>query len=68
MVSLWVNNSYFNIELIKTSGIGIMIYVYGSSGLFGYRLRSKFVGQNTYTGRKSNFRSKPTSIHGPIHK
>ena len=40
----------------------------GSSGSFGSRLRSKYIGHNTYTSRWSNFRSKLTPIHGPIHK
>ena len=44
-----------------------MISAYGLSGLFGSRVRSKSIGHNTYIGR-SNFRSKTTPIHGPVHK
>ena len=29
---------------------------------------SKYIGNNTYTGRRSNFRSKPTPIHVSVHK
>ena len=35
---------------------------------FGSRVRSKSIGDNTYTGRRNNFLSKPTPIHGPVHK
>ena len=45
-----------------------MTSVYGSSGSFGSRVSSKYIGNNTYTGRISNFRSKPTPIHGLVHK
>ena len=45
-----------------------MISAYGLSRLFGYRLRSESIGHNTYTGIRINFRSKPTPIHGPVHK
>ena len=45
-----------------------MISAYGSSGCFGSRVRYKYIIHNTYTGRKSNFRSKPTPIHGPVQK
>ena len=45
-----------------------MTSVYGTSGLFGSRVRSKYIGHNTYTGRRSNFRSKPTQIPGSVHK
>ena len=45
-----------------------MIFAYGSSGLFGSRVRSKYIKHNTYTGRISNFHSKSTPIHGPFHK
>ena len=31
-------------------------------------MKSKYIVHNKYTGRRSNFRSKPTSIHGPDHK
>ena len=45
-----------------------MISAYGLSGFFGSRVRYKYIGHNTYTGRISNSRSKPTPIHGPVHK
>ena len=35
-----------------------MTYAYGSSGSFGSRVRSKSIGNNTYTVRRSNFLSK----------
>ena len=41
---------------------------YGSSGSFGSIVRSKYIGHNRYTGRRNNFRSKITPIHGPVHK
>ena len=36
---------------------------YGSSGSFGSRVSSKYIGNNTYTGRRSNLYSKPTPIN-----
>ena len=45
-----------------------MISAYGSSGSFGSRVRSKYIGHNTHIGRRSHLRSKPTPIHGPVHK
>ena len=68
MVSCWVNDSYFNNKLIQIGDIEIMTSAYGPSGSFGSRLRSKDIGHNTYRGRRSNFCSKPTPIHGPVHK
>ena len=47
-------DSYFNTEQIKVGDIEIMIYSYGLSGSFGSRVRSKSIGHNTYTVRKSN--------------
>ena len=46
----------------------MMISTYGSSSSFGSRVRSKYIGHNSYTGRRSNLRSNPTPIHGPVHK
>ena len=40
----------------------------GSSGLFVSRVRSKYIWHNAYIGRRSNFRSKPAPIHGPVQK
>ena len=58
MVSWWGTNSYFNNQHIKIGEIKIITSAYGSSGSFGSRVRSKFIGHNTYTGRISNFRLK----------
>ena len=63
MVSWWVRYSYFNNEQIQISGVVLMNYAYGSSGSFGSRVRSKYIRHYPYTGRRSNFRSKPTPIH-----
>ena len=51
---------------IQIGDIEIMDVAYGSSGSFRSRLRSKYIGYNTYTIRRSHFRSKPTPIHGPV--
>ena len=67
MVSLWVIDSYFNIEQIQIRVIDILISAYGSSDFF-LIVRSKSIGHNTYTGRRSGSRSKPTPINGPVHK
>ena len=45
-----------------------MTDAYGSSGSFGSRVRSKYIGNNTYTCRRSNFCSKQTPIHGPVQE
>ena len=68
MVSWWGIDPYFNIEQIQICDIEIIISAYGSSGLFGSRVGSKPIGNNTYTRRRSNFCSKQTTIHGPFHK
>ena len=44
-----------------------MTSAYGSSGSFGYRVRSEPIGHNTYTVRIF-FSSKPTLIHGLLKK
>ena len=41
---------------------------YVSSGSFGSIVRSKFLLNNIYIGRRRNFLSKPTPTHGPVHK
>ena len=46
----WVTNPYFNNRTIQIGDIGIMTSSYSSSGSFGSRVRSKSIGQNTYTG------------------
>ena len=38
---------------------------YGLSVSFWSRVRSKYIGHNIYTGRRSNLLSKPTPIYGP---
>ena len=48
-------DSYLNNELIQISDVDIMIDLYGSSGSFGSRVRSKYIGNNTYTVRRGNF-------------
>ena len=45
-----------------------MSSAYGLSGSFKSRTRSKSIGHNTYTGRRNNFRSKPTPIHVLVYK
>ena len=68
MVSWWGTGSYFNSEPIQIGDIEIMTPAYGLSGSFGSRVSSKSIGHTTYTVRRSNFRSKPTPINGPVHK
>ena len=68
MVSWWGKDLYFNNEQIKNGDIDIITAAYGSSGSFGSRVRSKSIVHNIYTVRRSNFRSKPTPIHGPVQK
>ena len=55
MVYWCKTDSYFNNENIQIGDIEIMNAAYGSSGSFGSRVRSKYIGHNTYTGRRSNF-------------
>ena len=45
-----------------------MTAVYGSSGSFVSRVRQKYIGHSKHTDRRSNFRSKTTPTHGPVHK
>ena len=68
MVSWWGIYSYFNNEQIQIGDIEIITAVYGLSGSFGSIVRSKSIGNNTYTGRRSNFCSKPIPINGPYQK
>ena len=68
MVSWWGIDLYFNTEQIKIGDIEIIISEYGPSGSFGSRVRLKYIGHNTYTGRRSHFNSKPTPIYGPVNK
>ena len=64
---MW-NRFIFQWWKIKISDVELMNYAYGSSGSFGSRVRSKSIEYNTYTGRRSNSCSKPTPIHGLVHK
>ena len=41
---------------------------YGSSVSFGSKVRSKYIVHNKFTGRIINLSSKPTPVHGPVHK
>ena len=68
MVSWWVIYSYFNIEPIQIGDIDIIVSAYCLSGSFGSIVRLKSIGNDTYTGRRSNFCSKPTPIHVLVHK
>ena len=68
MLSWWGTVSYFNIGQIQIGNIENITTAYVASGSFGLIVRSKYIGQNTYTVRRNNFRSKPTTIHGPVHK
>ena len=68
MVSWRETDSYFNNEQIQIGDIEIMTSEYSSSGSFESRVRSKSIGHNTYTGRRINFHSKQTPIHGPVNK
>ena len=58
MVSWWETDSYFNNEHIQIGYIEIVNAAYGSSGLFGSRVRSKYIEHKTSNGRRINFRSK----------
>ena len=68
MVSWWVRDSYFNHEKTKICDIEIMNAWFCSSGSFGSRFRYRCIFNNTYTVIRVKFISKPTSIHGPVHK
>ena len=59
---------HFDDQLIQTRDAVLINSSYGSSGLFGSRVGSMFIGHNTYTQRRSHFHSKPTPIHGPVNK
>ena len=51
MVICWGTCSYFRNEQIQIGDIEIMTAAYGSSGSFGSRVRSKYIGHTTYTGK-----------------
>ena len=60
--------SYFNDEQYQISDVEMMNCAFGSSWLSGSRVRSNCIGNNTCAGRRINLISKPTPIHGPVHK
>ena len=68
MIYWWGRDSYFNNKQIQIKYVVLMNSAYGSSGSFGSRVGSKYIVHNTYTGKRINLRSKPTPIHGPVHK
>ena len=68
MVSWWGRYSCFINESIQIGDIELMNNAYGSSGSFGSRVSFKYIGHNIYIGRRINSHSKPTPIHGPVHK
>ena len=68
MVCWWVTDSYFNNKQIQNGDIELITTVYGSSGTFGLGVRYKYLGNYKCTGRRSNFHSEPTPIHGIDHK
>ena len=47
MVSWWGKDSHFNNESTKIDDVELMNDAYGSSGSFGPRVRSKYIGYNT---------------------
>ena len=63
MLSWEGTDSYFNNEQLQISYVEVMNAGYGSSISFGSIVRSKYIVHNTYTGRRSNFRSKTTPIN-----
>ena len=68
MGSWWVRYSYLNNEPIQISDVVLNNTAYCSSGSFGSIFMSKYIGNNTYIGRRINSRSKPTPIHEPVIK
>ena len=66
--SLVGEDIHISIKKIQTSDVVLMNTAYGSSGSFWSRVRSKFIGHNTYIGRRSSFHSKTRPIHGPDNK
>ena len=63
-----MTGKYFNYKKIPTNDIELINADFGLSGYFGYIIRSKYIRYNTYTGRITYLRSKPTPIHVPVHK
>ena len=55
MVYLWGKASYFNNELIQIGGIEIITPAYDSSGSSRSIVQSKYIGLDTFTGRRRNF-------------
>ena len=54
---------YFNHEQIQIRGVVLINAAYYLSVFYGSMVRSKSIGNNTYTGRRIDFRSKPTPIY-----
>ena len=68
MLSWWGRELYLNNKQIKTRGVLIITSEYCSSGSSGSRVRSKTIGHDKYKGKRSILYSKPTPIHGQVHK
>ena len=49
-------------------GFDIILNLFTGGGCGSSRVRYKYIGCNIYTAKRSNLRSKPTPIHGPVHK
>ena len=58
----------FQYQTFQIIDVALMNDAFGSSGSFGWIVRSKCIGNNTFTGRRRKYRSKPTPIHGPVNK
>ena len=50
MVSWWGRDPYLNKEQIQIRDVVLMNPEYGSTGLFVSLMRSKSIGNNSYTG------------------
>ena len=68
MVSWCGIDEYFNNKQTQSSDVELTDTSYGSSGSFGSIVRYEYIGHDTYTGKRSYFRSKPKPIYGPAHK
>ena len=61
-------DSYFNTEKFKFVILKILFLHMVIQDHFGYRVRSKSIGNTTYTDKRSNLLSKPTPINEPVNK
>ena len=68
MVSWQGTDSCFNNDEMKIGDIEMITSAYFPSKQFGSRVGSKYIGHDTYTGRRSNLQLKPTAIYGPVQK